>query len=149
MHAAIHSTLILCEMLICWAPRCARVHGVPRQTDVDHQARLVQAQSCSTYTSEATCTAKQVPYSGLATVINATIEFTVTLSGADVANFTQALTQALALRCCLFINHTTQRTRFVTHAVEHLTCITDTLLTRPQGKSATPLWSCLNGLLKP
>ena len=65
----------------------------------DIQIWLVQAQSCSNYTTEATCTAKQVPYSGLATVVNATIEFTVTLNAADVANFTQALTQALALRC--------------------------------------------------
>ena len=61
----------------------------------------MQGQSCSSYTSEATCTAKQVPYSGPATVLNATIEFTVKLGGADVANFTQALTQALALRCRL------------------------------------------------
>lgn len=67
------------------------------------QAWLVQAQSCSTYTSEAACTAKQVPYSGAAIMVNATIEFTVTLGAADVANFTQALAQALALRCRLSI----------------------------------------------
>lgn len=59
----------------------------------------MQAQSCSTHTTESTCTAKQVPYSGLATVVNATIEFSVTLNAADVGIFTQALTQALALRC--------------------------------------------------
>ena len=81
----------------------------PNTACVDIQARLVQAQSCSTYTSEATCAAKQVPYSGLATVINATIEFTVTLGAADVANFTQALKQALALRCRRLIDPYTQQ----------------------------------------
>lgn len=69
----------------------------------------MQAQSCSTFTSEAACTAVQVPYSGPATVINATIEFTVTLGAADVANFTQALTQALALRCRLFTDPLAQK----------------------------------------
>lgn len=58
-----------------------------------------QVQSCSLYTTAATCVQKQVTYSGAATVLNATTIFPVSLHAGDVQNFTAAFTNAFAMRC--------------------------------------------------
>lgn len=89
--------IILCTLHVHCDGQTGRM---PRTLNGLH-ASSPQAQNCSVYTTASTCVAKQLTYSGPATVLNATTTFPVTLTTSNVQSFTAAFTAALSLRCAL------------------------------------------------
>ena len=87
-----------------------------------------QAQNCSLYTTASTCVAKQLAYSGPATVLNATTTFPVTLTTGDAQSFTSAFIAALSLRCILAENTLNMHSCAYLHAEELCASCTSTAL---------------------